>query len=176
MEIFVRPMRYKGYHQAHNAQVVICAFFTTPNSLELQERRKAFSPIRKVRAISQKLYSHSQPTKSPQRLTRHLTPHPAVSSIGGLRTPAPVCAAPPSRGRHPQTFTLPDMLHAYLDRTKVTMLRVIPLSGQLGFTRHGDNTCSRSPSTVRDRVCSVPTHSGIHATSTLVVHLSPSTR
>jgi predicted transcriptional regulator len=25
------------------------------------ERRKAFSPIRKVRAISQKLYSHSQP-------------------------------------------------------------------------------------------------------------------
>jgi hypothetical protein len=66
--------------------------------------------------------------------------------------------------------------HLYLDRTKVTILRVIPLSGQFGFTRHGDNTCSRSPSTVRDRTCSVPTHSGIHATSTLVVHLSPSTR
>jgi len=30
---------------------------------------------------------------------------PAVSSIGGLRTPAPVCAAPPSWGRHPKTFT-----------------------------------------------------------------------
>src|SRR5947207_13501143 len=45
----------------HNAQVVICAIFTTPNSLKLQERRKAFSPNRKVRAISQKLYSHSQP-------------------------------------------------------------------------------------------------------------------
>ena len=29
----------------------------------------------------------------------------AVSSIGGSRTPAPVCAAPPSWGRHPQTFT-----------------------------------------------------------------------
>src|SRR5216684_4868758 len=29
----------------------------------------------------------------------------AVSSLGGLRTPAPVCAAPPSWGRHPQTFT-----------------------------------------------------------------------
>ena len=27
----------------------------------------------------------------------------------------------------------------YLDRTKVTMLRVIPFSGQFGFTRHGDN-------------------------------------
>jgi hypothetical protein len=26
-----------------------------------EERRKAFLPIRKVRAISQKLYSHSQP-------------------------------------------------------------------------------------------------------------------
>ena len=61
MEIFVRPMRYKGCHQAHNAQVVICALFTTPNSLKLQERRKAFSPIRKVRAISQKLYSDSLP-------------------------------------------------------------------------------------------------------------------
>src|SRR4249919_564642 len=61
MEIFVRPMRDKGSHQAHNAQVVICAFFTTPNSLKSQEWRKAFSPIRKVRAISQKLYSHTQP-------------------------------------------------------------------------------------------------------------------
>ena len=60
MEIFVRPMRDKGSHQAHNAQVVICAFFTTPNSLKSQEWRKAFSPIRKVRAISQKLYSHTQ--------------------------------------------------------------------------------------------------------------------
>jgi hypothetical protein len=67
VEIFVRPMRYKGYRQAHNAQVVICALFTTRNSLKLQGRRKAFSPIRKVRAISQKLYSHSGTTavKSP---------------------------------------------------------------------------------------------------------------
>ena len=47
MEIFVRPIRYKGCHQAHNAQVVICAFFTTPNSLKLQERRKAFYPYAK---------------------------------------------------------------------------------------------------------------------------------
>ena len=47
VEIFVRPMRYKGCHQAHNAQVVICALFTTHNSLKLQARRKVFSPIRK---------------------------------------------------------------------------------------------------------------------------------
>src|SRR6267142_1825158 len=67
MEIFVRPMRYKGCHQAHNAQVVICVLFTTRNSLKLQGRRKVFSPIRKVRAMSQKLYSHSGTTavKSP---------------------------------------------------------------------------------------------------------------
>src|SRR5712675_8302 len=32
----------------HITQVEICAFFTTPNPLKLQERRKAFSPIRKV--------------------------------------------------------------------------------------------------------------------------------
>src|SRR6267378_1489725 len=67
VEIFVRPMRYKGCHQAHHAQVVICALFTTRNSLKLQGWRKAFSPIPKVRAISQKLYSHSGTTavKSP---------------------------------------------------------------------------------------------------------------
>src|SRR5437773_1156564 len=77
----------------------------------------------------------------------------------------------------PKTCTHPDIPPSvYLDRAKVTMLRVIPLSAQFGFTRHGDNTCSRPPSTVRDRTCSVPTHSGTHATSTLVVHLSPSTR
>ena len=38
--IFVRPMRYKGCHRAHNAQVVMCALFTTRNSLKLQGRRK----------------------------------------------------------------------------------------------------------------------------------------
>src|SRR5260370_41859450 len=67
VEIFLRPMRYKGCHQAHNAKVVICALFTTRNSLKLQGRRKVFSPMRKVRAISQKLYSHSGTTavKSP---------------------------------------------------------------------------------------------------------------
>src|SRR6267142_5328967 len=62
VEIFVRSMRYKGCHQAHNAQVAICALFTTHNSLKLQGRRKVFSPIRKVRAISQKLCSHSGTT------------------------------------------------------------------------------------------------------------------
>jgi hypothetical protein len=31
-------------------------------------------------------------------------------SIGGLRTPAPVRAAPPSWGRHPQTFTIPEVV------------------------------------------------------------------
>ena len=34
-------MRDKGCHQAHNAQVEICALFTTRNSLKLQGRRKA---------------------------------------------------------------------------------------------------------------------------------------
>src|ERR1700684_3141366 len=83
-------MRYKGCHQAHKAQVVICAIFTTHSSSKLQGRRKAFSPIRKVRAISQKLCSHSGTTA--------VTTPPAVSSIGGLRTPAPVRAAPPPLG------------------------------------------------------------------------------
>jgi hypothetical protein len=32
-------------------------------------------------------------------------PFPRFSSLGGLRTPAPLPAAPSSRGRHPKTFT-----------------------------------------------------------------------
>jgi PAS domain-containing protein len=69
----------------------------------------------------------------------------------------------------------PGMPH-HLDRSKVRMLRVIPFSGQFGITRQGDNTFSRSPSSLKNRVCSEPTHSGFQATSTLVIHLSPSTR
>ena len=34
---------------------------------------------------------------------------PAVSSLGGLRKPAPVRAAPPSWGQHPKTFTEGDI-------------------------------------------------------------------
>src|SRR5258707_1512716 len=86
-------MRYKGCHQAHNAKVVICAFFTTPNSLKLQERRKAFLPIRKVRAIIAKVVLALTAAKSPQRLTRHLATRPPVSFIVGFRTPDPVQAA-----------------------------------------------------------------------------------
>src|ERR1700675_1556393 len=101
-------MRCKGCHQAHNAKVVICALFTTPNSLKLQERRKAFSPHSQRSCHIAKVVLGLTAAKSPQRLTRHLATPPAVSSFGGLRTPAPVRAAPPSWGRHPQTFTNPD--------------------------------------------------------------------
>ena len=62
----------------------------------------------------------------------------------------------------------------YFECSKVTILRVMPLSAQFGMTRHGVVTTSRSPSTLKSRTCLVPTHSGFQATSTLVVHLSPS--
>ena len=109
VEIFVRPMRYKGCHQAQYAQVAICAFFTTPNPLKLQERRKTFLPISQSSCHIAKVVLALTAAKSPQRLTRGLAIPPAVSSLGGLRTPAPVCAAPPSWGRHPQTFTTPEV-------------------------------------------------------------------
>src|SRR5882757_2083001 len=35
--------------------------------------------------------------------------HTSRGFLGGLRTPAPVRAAPPSWGRHPQTFTTPEV-------------------------------------------------------------------
>jgi hypothetical protein len=43
-----------------------------------------------------------------------------VSSCEGLRTPAPVCAAPPSWGRHPQTFTNPEVEDAMIQTTRLT--------------------------------------------------------
>src|SRR6202790_1107928 len=114
-------MRYKGCHQAHNAKVVICALFTTPNSLKLQERRKAFSPIRKIRAISQKLYSHSQPP-SPHSVSRATSPHlPRFP-------PLEVCVRRPCArrstfmGRHPQTFTLAEVIRSSSPRAS-TWLR-----------------------------------------------------
>jgi hypothetical protein len=93
VEIFVRPMQYKGCQQAHHAQVAICALFTTPNSLKLQGRRKAFSPVRKVRAISQRC-AHNQARQPSNPIASDARPFPphAVSSIEGLRTPAPPCA------------------------------------------------------------------------------------
>ena len=99
VEIFVRPMRHKGCQQVHNAQVVMCALFTTRNSLKLQERRKAFSPIRKVRAMSQKLYSHFR--HDSRQIPIASDARPFHTSRGFLHwrfayAGPTVCAAPPS--------------------------------------------------------------------------------
>jgi len=84
--------------------------------------------------------------KSPQRLTRHLATPPAVSSIGGLRTPAPVCAAPHSWGRHPQTFTNPEIerLHEFqtkaagrrLFNSNLMIVHQVAISAALFFRRY----------------------------------------
>jgi hypothetical protein len=94
VEIFVRPMRYKGCQQAHNAQVVICALFTTRNSLKLQGGERCFHPLAKF-VPYRKGCAHNQarqPSNPHSRLTRSFATPPAVSSIEGLRTPAPPCA------------------------------------------------------------------------------------
>src|SRR5882672_7333535 len=67
--------------------------------------------------------------KSPQGLTRGLAIPPAVSSLGGLRTPAPVCAAPPSWGRHPQTFTGADIHYQLYPPGRVTASAFYRISG-----------------------------------------------
>jgi hypothetical protein len=62
---------------------------------------------RTTSAIAPPTISHS--ARGTQIPITHAAPSdvslPAVSSLGGLRTPAPPCAAPPSWGRHPKTFT-----------------------------------------------------------------------
>jgi hypothetical protein len=58
---------------------------------------------------------------------------PAVSSLGGLRTPAPVCAAPPSWGRHPQTFTNADIDRLRRGSTLTTNMReAVPIGKPRG--------------------------------------------
>jgi hypothetical protein len=54
--------------------------------------------------FTKNLWTDRAPGTRPQLVTPS-----AVSSLGGLRTPAPASAAPPSWGRHPQTFTISDM-------------------------------------------------------------------
>src|SRR5580692_13226561 len=105
MEIFVRPMRYKGCHQAHNAKVVICALFTTPNSLKLQERRKAVFTHSQSSCHIAKVVLALTAAISPQRLTvppRHTSRgfiHWRLSDDGpGASRIVPI-------GRHPKPFT-----------------------------------------------------------------------
>src|SRR5216683_523059 len=117
VEIFVRPMRYKGCRQVHNAQVVICALFTTRNSLKLQGAAKG-------------VFTHSQSSCHIAKVVltiRHdsrqipIDARPFYTSRGFLHwrfayAGPTVRAAPPSWGRHPQTFTAADMLPRQLHR------------------------------------------------------------
>ena len=58
---------------------------------------------------------------------------------------------------------------AQMQRWNRTMLRVRPRSGQLGITRQGVCTVSRSSLMLKKRICSLPTHAGSQATSTWVI-------
>src|SRR5260370_40981265 len=107
VEIFVRPMRYKGCHQAHNAQVVMCALFATRNSLKLQGRRKVFfthsqSSCHIAKVVPALRHDSRQipiASDAPPRHTSRGFLHWRFADAGS------VSAAPPSWGRHPQTFT-----------------------------------------------------------------------
>jgi hypothetical protein len=93
VEIFVRPMRYNGCHQAHNAKVGnMCPFLFGITGTA----KGVFTHSQSSCHIAKVVLALTAAAKSPQRLTRHLAIPHAVSSIGGLRMPAPVRAAPPS--------------------------------------------------------------------------------
>jgi hypothetical protein len=77
-----------------------------PSSARRDRPTKLATPSTASQTGSTHLGNRPPAPKSPSRLTPNLATPPAVSSLGGLRTPAPVCAAPPSWGRHPQTFTI----------------------------------------------------------------------
>src|SRR5262245_61042929 len=61
-------------------------------------------------------------------------------------------------------------------RLHTTTPRASRLPGSSGFDIHIVMTVNVSPSSLKNRSGSEPTHASVQATSTLVVHLSPSTR
>jgi hypothetical protein len=68
----------------------------------------------------------------------------------------PKCLRPPrSAGRILKRFRALHLDAAYLERSKLIMLRVMLLSDQFGIIRHGVNTSSRSPSSLKERTCLV---------------------
>jgi len=109
VEIFVRPMRYKGCHQAHNAKVAICAILNNAYLAEITGAAKGvfthsqkFVPYRKSCTPT---HSRQIPIASDAPLA---TP-PAVSSIGGLRTPAVRVRRATFMGPASETFTIADI-------------------------------------------------------------------
>ena len=87
---------------------------------------------------------------APRRATH--VPLPAVSSLGGLRTPAPVRAAPPSWGRHPKTFTLADMRRASVStsiRTRFSADRRRPRRWPIAQGREMSSGCTFSPPAIK---------------------------
>src|SRR5262245_23318561 len=74
---------------------------------------------------------------------RSYVPLPAVSFIGGFRTPAPVCAAPFAMGRHPKPFTKNETAHAVERCAQGLLARSQPEAPDCSFVRLND--CGRLP-------------------------------
>src|SRR5260370_15554152 len=124
-------MPFKERCEAANVEVVKPALFITRNSLKSHGERNLFSPSSNPCAITQKLCTYSRPKffeKSPgyeieitcgtQFSVTHAAPSdvslPAVSSIGGLRTPAPgargtAIMGPASADLHSSGRSLPQL-------------------------------------------------------------------
>jgi len=90
-----------------------------------------------------------------------------------LRGAAAFCRTPLER-----FVRLPSVIFAnfYFTRSNVRTPRPNPFSDQFGLITQFVKICRRSPSILKKRSCSVPIHSGLQATSTLVKNLSASTR
>ena len=162
-------MRYKGCRQANNAKVVICALFTTPNSLILQKPRKAQSSCHIAKVVL-----GLTAAKSPQRLTRHLANLPRFPcmdfvkeafSIGGrsahlfsfvsffVRSESPVSSSRPGTslalaraetvkvGRRTNLATSSAVARPHLDSFEHD-----GTLGAIGMTIRGEPACGRDQS------------------------------
>ena len=112
VEIFVRPMRYKGCHQAHNAQVELCALFTTRNSLKLQGRRKGvFTDSQSSCHIAKVVLTIRHDSRQIPLAARHHHTFPHRGFLHWRFADAgPGVRRATVMGRHPKTFTEADVL------------------------------------------------------------------
>src|SRR5205814_6222275 len=118
-------MLQKECCEAANVRVVKRALFITRNSLKSHEERNLLSPVSNTRAIRQsctrirtrgssKIPGYESKLRATPSSIAHAAPSdvslPAVSSFGGLRTPAPVYVASSSwagirKPSHERTLT-----------------------------------------------------------------------
>ena len=144
-------MPLNGCHEAHHVEVVGCALFATRNSLKSQAGRNLKSPLSNIRAVTSKLCRRSRPTQLQPAAPAHVPPS-RFPPLEVFRRRPPVRAARFVSGRHPKTFTSPDILLIRQSAVEATKhLPVVNLCTVVSSGRDTDRSRIRFARGIRER-------------------------